>query len=163
MTTTISASPCPDSPMSTDIGTEILRAKKTAYNILAYADNTETALRRKLAQRGFSGEAIDAAVEKMRESGALDERRMLRSRQIYLVETKKYGRRRAELELRRMGFSREYIEGADWSEFDFVGICTQLLRRAGELDRRVYASLLRRGFSPSEIKAAEKIIEEEHR
>ncbi len=147
--------------MTTDIDTEILRAKKTAYNILAYADNTETALRRKLAQRGFSDAAIDAAVEMMIVTGELDERRMLYSRQIYLVETKKYGRRRAELELRRMGFSRAVLEGADWSGFDFVAVCAQLLRRTGELDRRVYASLLRRGFSPAEIKAAAALIADE--
>lgn len=159
MTTTSSASLFRGSEMRSDPQSQLIRAKKTAYNILAYADNTEATLRRKLAQRGYPDDIISAAVEEVRASGALNEERMLRSRLTYLVETKKYGKRRVILELRRMGFPRELIERADWDSFDFAEICAGLITKAGGLDEKLYGSLLRRGFSPSEIKTAAKMAE----
>lgn len=147
--------------MNSDPEKELLYAKKAAYRILAYADNTEAMLRAKLARRGFSADAISAAITELRASGALDEQRMLQSRQAYLVETKKYGKRRAIMELLRTGFPRELVARADWSDFDFVANCAQVIARAGGLDKKLYTSLLRRGYSPAEIKAAAALVAEE--
>lgn len=146
--------------MAIENADQLARAMKTVYNILAYADNTEAALRRKLKQRGFSPDVIDSAVERACASGALNEERMLESRINYLINTKKFGRRRVEPELRRLGFPREAVAEVDWDGFDFVAVCAELIRKTGGLDERVFASLLRKGFSPGEIKAAARLADE---
>ncbi len=140
---------------------DIKRALKTAYNILAYADNTEAKLRRKLAERDYEADIIDEVVETVRASGALDEERMLVSKLNYLINTKKYGRRRVAADLRKLGFSRELVESVDWDDFDFIAACASQIKSRGGLDDKTFAALLRRGYLVSEIKAAAKIVDEE--
>jgi Uncharacterized protein conserved in bacteria len=151
--------------MATDPGQdserELSKAIRTTYNILAYADNTEAALRRKLAERGFSGDIIDSAVEEARASGTLNEARMLESRLHSLINVKKYGRKRIAAELRKLGFPREAIDSIDWDEYDFTAHCAALIRKNGGLDNRLFAALMRRGFLPGEIKNAAVLAEKE--
>ena len=118
-------------------------------------------MKRKLAQRGYGGEAIDKAIARLRAEGILDERRMLESRVEYLVLTKKYGKRRVIAELLHMGFPRELVAGADFGRFDFAEICARLIERAGGLDEKLFASLLRRGYTPAEIRKAVDLVKAE--
>ena len=56
---------------------QLLRAKKKALSILAYADNNRKTLAMKLSRAGFSREIVDAVCREMVESGYINERRQL--------------------------------------------------------------------------------------
>lgn len=56
---------------------ELLRAKKKALSILAYADNNRRNLAMKLSRSGFCREVVDAVCDEMTELGYINERRQL--------------------------------------------------------------------------------------
>ena len=56
---------------------ELIRAKKKALSILAYADNNRRTLAMKLSRSGFSRDIIDTVCSEMVERGYINERRQL--------------------------------------------------------------------------------------
>lgn len=56
---------------------ELIRAKKKALNILAYADNNRRNLAVKLLRAGFGRDVVDAVCDEMIALGYIDERRQL--------------------------------------------------------------------------------------
>lgn len=58
-------------------GDELVRAKKKALNILAYADNNRRNLAVKLLRAGFGRDVVDAVCDEMIALGYIDERRQL--------------------------------------------------------------------------------------
>ena len=56
---------------------ELIRAKKKALNIIAYADNSKKNLSLKLYRAGFSREIIESVCEYMTERGYINEERQL--------------------------------------------------------------------------------------
>ena len=131
------------------------RALKSAMNILAYADNTERRLRRKLAEKGFTPEAIEYAASYVIEKGYLDEYRMIDSAVRSLVKFKMYGKARVIAELHQKGFKREVIDSFDFGDIDFYDACRRMLEKRGGInDEKTRAYLLRHGHSSSDIKRA---------
>jgi regulatory protein len=138
---------------------ELEAAKKAAFAILAYADNTETRLREKLRRKGYSEQIIDDVTEQMRSYGYLNEERYIKRAAEQLCNEKFYGRRRVYPELRKKGFSSELISSLDLSEFDFEENCkVYILKKYSSFGEKEYAAMLRRGYSSSEIKAALRSI-----
>ncbi len=135
-------------------------ALKTAMNIVAYKDNTERTLRRKLAERGYSPETVGEVVQYMKGKGYLDDGRMLIRTARSLALTKLYGKLRIRSELALKGFDRGQIASLNWEseelcDIDFPALCLKLLeKRGGEHDEKTYAFLRRYGHSPSDIRAA---------
>ena len=137
------------------VASENERALKSAMNILAYADNTERRLRRKLAEKGFTPEAIEYAASYVIEKGYLDEYRMIDSAVRSLVKFKMYGKARVIAELHQKGFKREVIDSFDFGEIDFYDACRRMLeKRGGVSDEKTRAYLMRHGHSSSDIKRA---------
>ncbi len=67
-----------DGQMSVIIYTdELIRAKKKALSILAYADNNRRTLALKLSRAGFSREIVDMVCSEMVELGYINEQRQL--------------------------------------------------------------------------------------
>jgi len=134
---------------------ELEAAKKAAFAILAYADNTEARLKEKLRRKGFSEQSIDAVTEEMRSYGYLNEERYIKRAAERLANGKYYGKRRIIPELRKKGFDSELISSLDLSEFDFEENCKEyILKKYSSFGEKEFAAMLRRGYSVSEIKAA---------
>lgn len=143
-----------------------------ASNILVFADNTEKNLRDKLTRKGFNEEAIDAAVNKMKEAGLINDARLMRSVSEYLADKKLYGRARIKLELQKKGFDKQLI-GENFNEcvsdVDFKENCLRLMQKKRLVDkikdsktaRAVTAALARYGYGYAEIKYAyTRLLEE---
>ncbi len=135
-------------------------ALKTAMNIVSYKDNTERTLYRKLSERGYQADTVEAVVEFMRSKGYVDDGRMLLHTARNLALVKLYGKARIRNELSLKGFDRETLDSLDWSgeelcDIDFTEICLKLLKkRGGERNEKNYAYLRRYGHTSSDIKAA---------
>jgi len=135
-------------------------AHVVALRIIGYKDNTESALRRKMKERGFEKDAIDDAVEYLKKYGYLDESRMMIAKVRSLAKNKLYGKPRITAELRRLGFSSETVASLDYDgeelcDIDFEESCRELLMKlGGEPDRRTVAYMMRYGYGMSEIKKA---------
>lgn len=143
-----------------------------ASNILVFADNTEKSLRDKLTRKGFNEEAIEAAVNKLKEAGLINDARLMQSVSEYLADKKLYGRARIKLELQKKGFDKQLI-GENFNEcvsdVDFKENCLKLVHKKKLADkikdsktaRAVTAALARYGYGYAEIKYAyTRLLEE---
>lgn len=143
-----------------------------ASNILVFSDNTEKNLRDKLTRKGFNEEAIERAVNKMKEAGLINDARLMQSVSEYLADKKLYGRARIKLELQKKGFDKQLI-GENFNEcvsnVDFKENCLKLIHKKklankikdSKTARAVTAALARYGYGYAEIKYAyTRLLEE---
>ena len=128
-------------------------AFEAALRILSYGANTRRRLSGKLSDRGFSDEAVLSACDKLEAQGILSDRREIGGAVMSLA--KRYGPRRIPIELKKLGFDDELIRAVDYEELeiDFSAVCKSM-SRSREKDEKLYNSLLRRGFTDAQIKAA---------
>ncbi len=151
---------------------ELWSAVKKGLDLLAYADNTKSALALKLRQRGFDKYTAKDAAEYISDLGYIDEKRMLIREVERLANVKLYGKSRIKNELYRKGISREVIDenlAEVLSEIDFSENLCKLVRKKCDFDRlnepkyrqSLYGAMYRYGYSPSETKEAIKICTEE--
>ena len=144
-----------------------------ASNILVFADNTEKSLREKLERRGFDGDTVSAAVDKLKEAGLINDARLINSVTEYLAEKKLYGKARIRLELQKRGFDKRLVDDKldeCVSDVDFGENCLKLMRKKRLIDkirdsktaRSVTAALARYGYGYAEIKYAyTRLLEED--
>jgi len=139
-------------------------AYKTALNIVARADNTEAALRRKLRDRGYQEDHIEEALALLMKEGLLNDIRHFERKAVYYADVCLYGKGRIRLELIKKGFSRsliderldEVLEGIDFCE----NACRLALKKKMSPPEtkqdvmKIAASLQRYGYSASEIRFA---------
>ena len=152
------------SNLFTTVPPEYEKAVKTAFNILDYADNTEKKLREKLKRKGHAPDAVDFAVDYAKKAGALDDARYMRRLADHLATVKLYGRRRIANELYVKGFKKSDILSLDLSEVDFGVLCAERIRRTSSRYpewEKMYAALLRYGYTPQDIREAKETIENE--
>ena len=139
-------------------------AYKTALNLLARADHTVSALRRKLHDRGFEDEHIDAALAALSKEGLLNELRHLQNKALYYAEVCLYGKNRIRLELMNKGFERylldqrldEVLEGIDFEE-NCLRLALKKRMSAPKTRQDVQkfaASLQRYGYANAAIRSA---------
>ena len=113
---------------------ELLRAKKKALNILAFADNNKRTLTAKLHRAGFSREITEAVVAEMVERGYINELRQLERLILNEANSKLRGPGRIIPALVAKGFSssdvREALSALEESgEIDFSGNARLLLEK----------------------------------
>ncbi len=136
------------------------KALQTASNILARTDCSEKAMAQKLGERGYSQSVCAEAVAKLVAAGLIDEVRQIDAAVAYLAEKTLCGKQKIILTLRQKGYDADRIDQIDWDEYDFYAICrkrmAQSYRRgvAREDYRKVYAAMLRHGFTSDQIKEA---------
>lgn len=145
---------------------EVTRAYFSACSSFAFTESSLKALERKLIQKGFDKNIACEAVEYLASRGFIDEAEIAKNRaRVFL--NKKWGRGRIFSKLNEEGFPKHAVECVrdELDKIDFAEICADLIKKKfGELpeDRRerekMYASLIRFGYSGSDIKAAMKII-----
>ena len=146
-------------------------ARAAAYahglRLLAGREMAESAVGRRLLDRGFPPAVADETVARLVRVGALDDGRAVRAAARTLVAVKLRGRFRAQRELEAKGFRKEDAIAAlaellhDTDERDLVerALDARLCGRRLQADdvpgmRRVYAALVRRGFAPGIIRDA---------
>ncbi|MBV8445357.1 MAG: regulatory protein RecX [Candidatus Dormibacteraeota bacterium] len=133
-------------------------AESVAVRILGGAAQSAEDLRRRLVRRGFDAAAAEAAVERCREHGYVDDSALAAS--IAGRHTRRgHGMARAAADLRRRGISRAVIDGSllqmlgdeEATARNAAQALLERERKRGSLDeralRRVAAALQRRGFS----------------
>ena len=122
-------------------------------------------LRRKLREKGASPEHAEAAADRMRELGVIDEA-AYGEMVIRCCAAKGYGRRRAEQELMRHMVPREYweqaLEGLPEAEDRLDSLISARLKggKPDEAQRKKLAAYLqRRGYTWEEIRSAMRRLE----
>ena len=130
-------------------------AFSAAVSLLTYKENTEKELKRKLKERGFEEEDIDAAFEKLREK-----RFFVR----LAAESRRYGARRILNEAYVKGFSEETIRACAplFKTIDFDALCYDTLCRLPQRndEKKAAAALLRRGYTSSQVREAIRAMKE---
>ena len=144
------------------------RAKSRALWYLSRSDHSKKALTDKLIKGGFSKESIDLAMMRMEELGLInDETLAIRLNEYF--SSQKMSKKEIYHKLILKGIERELAKDIvfcdDESESEKI---KELLKTkySSKLDseeniKKVYASLVRKGFSFSDIKEALKIYSEE--
>ena len=113
---------------------ELLRAKKKALNILAFADNNRRTLTAKLYRAGFGREITEAVVAEMVERGYINESRQLERLILNEANAKLRGPGRIVPALVAKGFSSSDVREAlsaltDSGEIDFSKNARLLLEK----------------------------------
>jgi SOS response regulatory protein OraA/RecX len=123
-------------------------------------------LRERLHTRGFPEDVIEDTAARLTGAGILDDRRAAQAAARTLVNVRHRGRHRVTRELEQLGFSRELAQDVTQSVFGDTDeraiiervVASKLRGRRSIPDpasyRRLYGSLLRRGFPAELIRAA---------
>lgn len=150
-----------------DRAADVTAAYMSACASFAYTQGSLKSLYRKLIQKGFSKESSSMAIDIVESRGFVDEDEIA-ARRAEIMLSKLWGRSRILKKLREEGFSDVVIRGAFESieNTDFAENCAKVIEKKYSqvpMERRerdkMYASLARMGYSPSEIKKALSLIE----
>ena len=141
------------------------RALRSALNILAYAECTESTLRQKLLDKGYDSESVEFATAYVIKHRYLDEKRYLFRLVEYTGNVSLYGKRRILMQLRYKGFQRDIIDCYFEQAMEHVNEdenCQKALSRMrNKSDKQAADALARRGFSFDVIKRALRAAKEE--
>lgn len=141
-------------------------AHAEGLKLLARRELPAAAVRARLEDRGFPPEAVEAAVARLTESGALDDRRVARAYARTAATVKGRGRLRVMRELQQMGVAAPIIAealGEVFGELDERALITRAIDRKLRGRRapvgpqelaRLYQFLMRQGFSPAGVATA---------
>lgn len=141
---------------------EICSAVKRGMYILGYGACSAKQMLIKLRSKGFSRESATSAAEYLCELGYIKEIDDAQ-REAQKSLKKHWGKRRIAAALIEKGYTREAVAEAldSLDEVDFAELCAELISQRyrgvpGDVDerRKLVASLLRYGYSSSEIKEA---------
>ncbi len=144
-------------------------AARTAYvdavKMLARRELSEAQIRQRLARHRHSADAIDAALDRLRETRAIDDARVAEAIARNQISTKTRGARRAEQQIAQAGISRETARRAVQAvseSFDLDAVLEAALAKrlrgrqqiADDKDfRRLYRYLVGQGFEPERVLA----------
>lgn len=135
-----------------------------ALAIVSKRMHSQSELEKKLVKAEYSAEQIASAVETLTRLGYLDDLRFAKAKATGAAEFRKYGKRRAGLELVKAGVEKETARQAIEAVYevrDSGQVARELAKKKapsliklGKLvaQRRLTGMLLRRGFSFEEIK-----------
>ena len=138
----------------------------TALRLLARRELSEAQVRTRLARREFEAGEIDAAVARLQQERALDDRRTALACARTEAQVKRHGRLRAVRAVEALGIDRELARTAvaeAFQEVDEDAVIQQVLERrlryGASLDdpatlRRVHRYLLAQGFDAAIVNVA---------
>jgi regulatory protein len=134
-----------------------------ALRMLARRDLSEAQIRERLGRRGHASDAIDRAVARLAEEGAVDDRRVAAAIAHSETAIKRHGRRRVERQIEQAGISRataraavdEVFGGIDEEDL-LEAALDRRLRRGRMIDgppefARLYRYLIGQGFDPDRV------------
>ncbi|MCX5712549.1 MAG: regulatory protein RecX [Candidatus Omnitrophica bacterium] len=141
---------------------ELLKAKNYAFLLLKYRLRSTEEIRDRLKRKKFSAQAIEATIKDLSASRFLDDEAFAKAWIEYRLNNK-IGIRRLRVELGTFGIPKETVSRQlesikdDYNEEEIIQrVIKQKVRKlASPVDltakRRIYAYLLRRGFSPEVV------------
>lgn len=127
-----------------------------ALNLLSYRSRSEAELQRKLTERGFEAQVVEAVIQRMKENKFLGDEKFASDWVENRSTFRPRGRRLLELELRQKGVAEESIQRAlaeteDEDTLAYQSAAKYARRLAGKdwetFRKRLGAYLMRRGFS----------------
>lgn len=146
------------------------KARESALNLLSFRARSANELRRRLRQKGFTDEVVDACVSQLVERGMVDDTSFAEMFVRDRVRFRPRGSRRLVQELRAKGVDSETAADAieevmareDVSELDLAREAVAKWSRRSAEDpqrarRRLYGFLVRRGFGGETVR---QIMEE---
>jgi regulatory protein len=147
-------------------------AYETALNLLTARPYTARNLKRKLAQKGFAGADIDAAIERLLANGLLDDKRYAEQFARGRLLGPGSSRRRIRQQLFQRGIPGDVADAAIESviaeeSIDLAAVIEKDARKklaslAGlepfVIRRRLYSHLARRGYDVDEINSVMKKV-----
>ena len=136
-----------------------------ALLMLGRRELTAVQVRARLLERGYEPDAVDAALERLTSTRALDDERTARAHARTAAQVKGRGRDRILRELSQMGVAAEVAAAAvdevcgPQEERARLDRALKRKARGGDLSdpavaRRVFAALVRQGFPITEVRAA---------
>lgn len=143
---------------------ERLRAERKALELCARAEQHSSGLKAKLAARGFSRRAVDAALEGAIREGALDDARYAAVWAGARARRKLCGPILLARELRSRGLDQSSVDEG-LGTIDFQPILDKLvenLRASGSDGRTIGRQLAERGFGNREVRDALESIDPSH-
>jgi len=143
-----------------------LSAYTDGLKLLGRRELSVAEMRSRLLDREYTPEEADAAIAKLIEAGALDDRRVAGAYARTASKVKGRGRLRVTRELQAMGIAREVVADAvaevfgDLDERALIQRAIDKKLRGGRKPRtlqeraRLYQFLMRQGFTPAAVAAA---------
>ena len=143
-----------------------MTAYSTALKMLGRRELSAAQVRSRLADRGYATPDIDAALARLRESGAIDDARVARAYARTASAVKRRGRLRVAGELHAMGIDRDVVAeavaevfGAADDERVLIDAAIRKKMRGRQVRTvqeraRLYQFLVRQGFTPAAVSAA---------
>jgi regulatory protein len=142
------------------------KAKEAALRLLSFRPRTAAELRRRLREKQFAGDVVDACVARLVETGLVQDSAFADMFVRDRTRLRPQGRRRLVQELRMKGVDAATAQSAidaTWSaeQTDETGLARQAARKwrrkpGEDVDRarrRLYGLLARRGFGADAIRA----------
>jgi len=139
-------------------------ARERAIRLLAYRDRSESEMRARLTDDGYSPSIIDQIVAWLLDTGLLDDGRFAEQLARTLVIGRRYGRSRALQYMRRAGVTDELALSALGAlapaedERDRALVLARSLFRSGDTVDRLASRLVRRGFTPADSLACARLV-----
>ena len=142
-----------------------MSAYSDALKLLARRELSAADVRTRLLHRDHTPEEADAAIARLQESRALDDRRVARAYARTALSVKGRGRLRVTRELQAMGIARDVISEAvaevfgDLDERTLIDKAIEKKLRGKAVKTiqeraRLYQFLMRQGFTPAAVSAA---------
>ena len=141
-------------------------AHTEGLKLLARRELSVEGVRARLLDRGFPAEDVDTAIDRLLESGALDDRRVARAYARTASSIKGRGRLRIMRELLQMGIHTDIAAealGEVFGDIDERSLIETAIRKKQRgrppltdqrEQARLYQFLMRQGFSPAGVSAA---------
>lgn len=138
---------------------ELNRAKDVAYRFLSYRPRSEREVIRRLKLKGFTEDIAVKVINTLGKYGYIDDAKFSFDWAKYRLQNKPIGKRRLIRELREKGIASDIIHNAvdkAYKNIDESEIARELVKKKirsykglGDniVQRRLFAFLLRRGFS----------------
>jgi len=145
------------------------KLRERAFDLLSRRDHSEWELRRKLLEKGAVAEELPPLLKELRSFNYLNDERFAGNFVRYRAG-KAWGRLRFRQELLQRGVSAEVVENVlrEAPELQADQLDSKLRRtvekelRRGKEEKKIIASLLRKGFSVGQVrKALEQIVSED--
>ena len=144
-----------------------MSAYTDGLHLLGRRELSAADLRTRLLEREHTADETDAAIRKLIDTGALDDRRVAGAYARTAAKVKGRGRLRVTRELQAMGIAREVVAEAvaevygDVDERALIDRALEKKRRGGRRSpvsmqerARLYQFLMRQGFTPAAVSAA---------
>lgn len=154
----------PDDIAARILALEPAAARERAMRLLAYRDRSESEMRARLTDDGYTGDCVEETIKWLLDTGLLNDDRFAEQFARTLVVGRHYGRTRSLQRLRRSGLpddvalrALDEIAPAE-DERERAALLARTLYRTGDSLERLASRLVRRGYAPGDALSAARHV-----